>query len=63
MTLPVRLAQRVAEIAGCSRSEAEDYIRNGWVCVDGNVVETPQMRVTAEVVTPLSLSRIWLRTV
>lgn len=51
MTLPVRLAQRVAEIAGCSRSEAEDYIRNGWVCVDGNVVETPQMRVTAEVVT------------
>lgn len=50
MTLPVRLAQRVAEIAECSRSEAEDFIRNGWVWVDGKVVETPQMRVTDEVV-------------
>lgn len=51
MTLPVRLAQRVGEIAGCSRSDAEDYIRNGWVLVDGRVVETPQLRVADEVVT------------
>ena len=47
---PVRLARRVAELAGCTRAEAEAYIRNGWVMVDGRTVETPQMRIVDEVV-------------
>lgn len=48
MTEPVRLAQRVAMLLGCPRDEAEQYIRNGWVYVDGRVVEQPQQRVTDE---------------
>lgn len=50
MTEPVRLAQRVAALAHCSRDEAEQYIRNGWVRVDGVVVEAPQHMVVDEVV-------------
>lgn len=42
----VRLAKRVAEVAGCSRAEAERYIAGGWVSVDGSVVEDPATRVT-----------------
>lgn len=48
MTEPVRLAQRVAALLQCSRSEAEQYVRNGWVSVDGRVIEQPQHRVTRE---------------
>lgn len=51
MSDPIRLARRVADMAGCTRAEAEAYIRNGWVSVDGAVVETPQVRVVDEVVT------------
>lgn len=51
MTPPVRLSRRVAELAGCSRADAERYIRNGWVSVDGVVVEAPQHRVGDERVT------------
>jgi 23S rRNA pseudouridine2604 synthase len=51
----VRLAKRVAEVAGCSRAEAERYIAGGWVGVDGKVVEDPATRVTpAQVVTLLA---------
>ncbi len=46
MTEPLRLAKRVAAVAGCSRREAELYIEGGWVRVDGIVVEEPQHRVT-----------------
>jgi len=46
MTEPVRLAKRVAELQGCSRREAEQFITGGWVRVDGVVVEEPQFRVT-----------------
>ena len=46
MTEPVRLSKRVVEIAGCSRSEAEQYVQGGWVRVDGVVVEEPQFKVT-----------------
>ena len=46
MTEPVRLAKRVAELRGCSRREAEQFIAGGWVRVDGIVVEEPQFRVT-----------------
>lgn len=47
----VRLAQRVAELARCSRSDAEQYIKNGWVMVDGRVVEAPEHKVGDEQVT------------
>lgn len=42
----IRLAKRVAELAACSRAEAERYIANGGVTVDGLVVEDPASRVT-----------------
>ena len=45
MTEPVRLAKRLAEMRGCSRREAEQYIEGGFVSVDGVVVEEPQFRV------------------
>ena len=50
MTEPVRLAKRVAEIKGCSRREAEQYIEGGWVKVDGMTVEEPQFRVADQAV-------------
>ena len=48
MTEPLRLAKRVAALAGCSRRDAELYIEGGWVRVDGAVVEQPQFRVRDE---------------
>ena len=45
MSEPVRLAKRVAELKGCSRREAEQYIEGGCVTVDGVVVEEPMARV------------------
>lgn len=50
MTEPVRLAKRLAEMQGCSRSEAEQYIEGGFVTVDGVVVEEPQFRVQDQAV-------------
>jgi 23S rRNA pseudouridine2604 synthase len=47
----VRLAKRVAELAACSRSDAEHYIKNGWVRVNGRVVEDPAQPVSTEEVT------------
>ncbi|QOY93257.1 rRNA pseudouridine synthase [Massilia sp. UMI-21] len=41
----IRLAKRVAAQLGCSRAEAERYIANGSVGVDGAVVEDPASRV------------------
>ncbi|RYX89473.1 MAG: RNA-binding protein [Comamonadaceae bacterium] len=48
MTEPVRLAKRVAEIKGCSRREAEQYIEGAWVTVNGKLVEEPAHKVTDE---------------
>lgn len=48
MPSPIRLAQRVAELLGVSRADAEQYVRNGWVSVDGEVIEVPQQRITDE---------------
>src|SRR5262245_40418689 len=48
MTNPIRLSKRVAELAQCSRADAERYIENGWVSVDGQVVELPQHLVSDE---------------
>jgi 23S rRNA pseudouridine2604 synthase len=50
MSEPVRLAKRVAELTGCSRSEAERYVEGGWVTVDGVVIDRPQHKVTTELV-------------
>jgi 23S rRNA pseudouridine2604 synthase len=50
MSEPVRLAKRVGEIAGCSRLDAERYIKGGWVSVDGRVVEDPAHPVSNELV-------------
>jgi 23S rRNA pseudouridine2604 synthase len=50
MSDPVRLAKRVADLVHCSRIEAEQYIKGGWVSVDGRVVEDPAHPVTTETV-------------
>lgn len=47
---PVRLAKRLTALVGCSRSEAEQYIKGGWVTVDGAVVENPAHPVSTETV-------------
>lgn len=51
MSDPVRLAKRVAELTACSRSDAEHYIKNGWVRVNGQVVEDPAQPMSTEEVT------------
>ncbi|MEO8546040.1 MAG: RNA pseudouridine synthase [Burkholderiaceae bacterium] len=50
MTEPVRLSKRLSDMVGCSRREAELYIEGGWVRVDGQVVEVPQLKVDAQTV-------------
>lgn len=42
-----RLAKVVAAQVPCSRREAEQYITEGWVRVDGQCVDVPQARVHA----------------
>ncbi|HEV8695986.1 MAG TPA: rRNA pseudouridine synthase [Lysobacter sp.] len=48
MSDSIRLSKRVAELARCSRADAEHYIEGGWVSVDGQVVESPQHMVSTE---------------
>jgi len=48
---PVRLSKIVAELAGCSRREAELFIEGGWVRVNGQVVDVPGAKVLHEKVT------------
>ena len=50
MSDPVRLAKYVADLVRCSRTEAEQYIKNGWVTVGGRVVEDPAYPVSTEAV-------------
>jgi 23S rRNA pseudouridine2604 synthase len=40
-----RLSKRMSELGLCSRREADEYIENGWVKVDGKVVATLGVRV------------------
>lgn len=49
-----RLSKRVMQLAGCSRSEAEQYIASGFVAVQGQVVEEPSRRVDAAATVTLS---------
>jgi 23S rRNA pseudouridine2604 synthase len=51
VTDPIRLSKRVVALAGCSRSQAQQYIEGGHVLVDGEVVDEPQFMVEAQVVT------------
>ncbi|RYY59580.1 MAG: RNA-binding protein, partial [Comamonadaceae bacterium] len=44
---PQRLAKVVAALVPCSRREAEQYIDEGWVRVDGQRVDKPETRVGA----------------
>ncbi|WP_269531795.1 pseudouridine synthase [Chitinimonas sp. BJYL2] len=41
----VRLSKRMAELGLCSRREADEYIEQGWVTVDGIVVDVLGSRV------------------
>lgn len=41
-----RLSKRMGELGLCSRREAEQWIINGWVKVDGQVVDTLGTRVS-----------------
>lgn len=45
---PTRLSKVVAALVPCSRREAEQYIAEGWVRVEGRVVDEPQFRVAGE---------------
>lgn len=42
---PPRLAKQISEMCQCSRREADEWIENGWVRVDGVVVTTLGTRV------------------
>ena len=41
-----RLSKRMSELGLCSRREADEWIENGWVKVDGQVVRTLGVRVS-----------------
>ncbi|MEN9760279.1 MAG: hypothetical protein RI906_105 [Pseudomonadota bacterium] len=43
-----RLSKRMSELGLCSRREADEWIENGWVKVDGVVVNTLGVRVSPE---------------
>ncbi|MCB5185915.1 pseudouridine synthase [Methylobacillus gramineus] len=44
-----RLSKRMAELGLCSRREADEFIVNGWVTVDGKVVDILGTRVSPDV--------------
>jgi 23S rRNA pseudouridine2604 synthase len=48
MTESIRLSKRMTELGMCSRREADEFIEQGWVKVDGVVVNTLGSRVVPE---------------
>lgn len=50
MPASIRLSKRVVDLTGCSRSQADRYIEDGWVRVDGVTVEEPQFPVEDQTV-------------
>jgi 23S rRNA pseudouridine2604 synthase len=43
-----RLSKRMSELGLCSRREADEWIENGWVRVDGKVVTTLGVRISRD---------------
>ncbi|HUG73955.1 MAG TPA: pseudouridine synthase [Steroidobacteraceae bacterium] len=43
-----RLSKRMGELGLCSRREAEQWIVNGWVKVDGRIIDTLGVRVSPQ---------------
>jgi 23S rRNA pseudouridine2604 synthase len=43
-----RLSKRMSELGLCSRREADEWIANGWVKVDGEVIDTLGTRVSPD---------------
>lgn len=43
-----RLSKRMAELGLCSRREADEWIVNGWVMVDGVVIDTLGTRISQD---------------
>jgi 23S rRNA pseudouridine2604 synthase len=43
-----RLSKRMAELGLCSRREADEWIINGWVKVDGEIIDTLGTRVNPD---------------
>ncbi len=43
-----RLSKRMAELGLCSRREADEWIANGWVKVDGEIIDTLGTRVSPD---------------
>jgi len=43
-----RLSKRMAELGLCSRREADEWISNGWVKVDGEIVDVLGTRVSPD---------------
>lgn len=43
-----RLSKRLSELGLCSRREAEEWILNGWVRVDGRIIDVLGTRVTRD---------------
>jgi len=43
-----RLSKRMAELGLCSRREADEWIVNGWVMVDGVVIDTLGTRISPD---------------
>ena len=54
MTEPIRLSKRMSELGLCSRREADEWIAQGWVRVDGKVIAElgskilPEQKITIE---------------
>lgn len=54
MTEPIRLSKRMSELGLCSRREADEWIAQGWVRVDGQVIAElgskilPEQKITIE---------------
>lgn len=43
-----RLSKRMAELGLCSRREADEWIVNGWVKVDGEIIDTLGSRISPD---------------
>lgn len=48
MSEPKRLDKRLIELIHCTRAEAQKYIKDGWVRVDGEVEVRPNLKVQAQ---------------